>query len=92
MGYENINSINLSQTQSTAQRAHPCTGLLYFCELFICVVLFQLSPGDIALVKKMYKCDGHEEVSGKASNTKQEGLWAFQKPSVRLSSYWEWER
>ena len=30
-------------------------------------MLFQLSPGDIALVKKMYKCDGNNTVSGNNS-------------------------
>ena len=46
---------------------------VFFCKLFICAVLFQLSPGDIAIVKKMYKCDGNEEGPNKNNDTIKEG-------------------
>ena len=41
---------------------------------YLCRVLFQPSPGDISIVKKMYKCDeGGGGATGRASNSKQAG-------------------
>ena len=36
----------------------------FLSEIFICGMLFQLSDGDIQLVKKMYSCDGNTGIEG----------------------------